>query len=417
MRSKLFTAILFASSVVVTASVDAQKLNLPTAERVTLPNGIRVVLMEYHRVPTLTVNAMFTGGSASDPDGKAGLTQLMASLMRKGTSTRTAPQLADQVDFLGGSLGAFARADSTGVSLNVLSKDTETGLELFADIIRKPSFPAAELERTRQLTLSGLQSLKEDPEAIAGRVLNQTIYAGHPYGFELTMTSVKSITQEDILACYKHTVVPNRMIIVAVGDFRTSEMIAKLTAKFGDWPQQFETTHNTPAISRSPKKFVIVDKPDATQTQVRFARIAFAKGSRDQFSADVASGILGGGFTSRLIDEVRVNKSLTYGISSAFQSLRFGGEFAISTFTKIETTRGILDTVNGVLKKTADVGFTVAEVRKVKSYLSGLYAIRVQTPEALAGQLGEMAFYGFPLFVDNNFCSVLIIILNNGLIF
>jgi len=186
------------------------------------------------------------------------------------------------------------------------------------------------------------------------------------------------------------------MIIVAVGDFKAAEMASNLKARFGDWASSGAAPAPTPPVPPRSASYVLIDKPDATQTQVRFARIGFARTSPDYYAAQLANTVLGGGFTSRLVDEVRVNKSLTYNIGSYFSCEKAGGLFEVSTFTKIETTRALLDTVKTVLAKTAQAGITRAEYNKARGYLAGQFAVHMETPEALAGELASMAFYGLP---------------------
>ena len=377
-------------------SARAQKINLPPVVRVTLDNGAQVVLMEYHRAPSVTVTALFAGGTALDPADKTGVAELTASLLRKGTETRSAAQIAEQIDGLGGSLGAGASDDRITIALDVLSKDTDTGLDLFADIIRHPTLPDEELNRERQLQVSDLQAIGEDPGTIATRIAIETAYAGHPYGRETTITSLKAIAQGDLRDYYARVFAPNRLTLVAVGDFKPADMLAKLKARFGDWPRNAEASATVPPVTPAPRKVVLIDKPDATQTQVRWIRTAFPRSSPDYFAAQLAQAIMGGGFTSRLTNEIRVNRSLTYGISSNFGPQLYGGDFVVSTFTKIETTKALLDATTNVLRQTALKGFTPDEVQKFKNYLAGSFAIQVQSPEALAAQLASIAFYKLP---------------------
>ena len=377
-------------------SAGAQKIHLPTVTRTRLANGIRLVIMEYHRAPTITVRASFAGGEKLDPEGRTGATSLMTELLKRGTETRSTPQIAEAIDFLGGSLEASADDERCTASLDILAKDTDAGLDLMADILRRPIFPAEELERARSLEIASLQSIGEDPGRIASFILNTTMYAGHPYGREATVASVKAITKDDILAAYHSGLSPDRMIIVAVGDFKADEMAAKLQTRFGDWPSASPPAALTRPVGQVPVCRILIDKPDATQTQVRLARVGFSRTNPDYYAAQLANTILGGGFTSRLVDEVRVNKSLTYGIGSSFSTLKAGGLFEVNTFTKIETTRALLDTVRGVLTKAAQSGLTDAEFRKARGYLAGQFAVHLQTPEALAGELASMAFYGLP---------------------
>ena len=192
-RSVLFIYVF--ACLLFTGAARAQKINLPPVVRVTLDNGAQVVLMEYHRAPSVTVTALFAGGTALDPADKTGVAELTASLLRKGTETRSAAQIAEQIDGLGGTLGAGASDDRITVALDVLSKDTDTGLDLFTDIIRHPTLPDEELNRERQLQISDLQAIGEDPGTIATRIAIETAYAGHPYGRETTITSLKAIAK------------------------------------------------------------------------------------------------------------------------------------------------------------------------------------------------------------------------------
>jgi zinc protease len=378
------------------AAGQAQKINLPPITRHKLKNGIQLMLMEYRRAPTLSVEALFPGGSNGDPVKKAGVAAMTADLLERGTSSRTAIQIAEEIDFLGGSLNTGAGDDSLTVSLDVLSKDSDNGLNLLADVIRRSIFPPEEIERKRQLILAGLQTLPDSPEETATRIATETTFRGHPYGVFRTITSVKRITRDDLLRYYQQFVVPDRMTIIAVGNFQTAQMIEKLRARFEDWAPSGSTALTIPEARPIPRQFVLIDKPDATQTQVRLARTAFKRNHPDFYAAELADAMLGGGFTSRLVDEIRVNRSLTYGIGSRFRLQKHGGSLTISTFTRIETTRTLLDAVNGVLKRTAERGFTAEELQKVKSYLAGLFALGLQTPDALADILSDMALYNLP---------------------
>jgi zinc protease len=378
------------------AAGESQKIDLPPITRYRLKNGIQLMLMEYRRAPTLTVKALFPGGGWGDPAEKAGVAAMTADLLKRGTSSRTATQIAEEIDFLGGSLNAGAGDDSLTVSVDVLSKDADAGLNLLADVIRRSVFPAEEIERERQLTLAYLQSLPDDPEATATRVATETVFGGHAYGVFHTITSVNRITRDDLLRYYQRFVVPDRLTIIAVGSFSTAQMIEKLRARFEDWASTGVATPRMVEARPAPRRFLLIDKPDATQTQVRLIRSAFPRNHPDFYAAQLADAMLGGGFTSRLVDEIRVNRSLTYGISSHFRLQKHGGSLAISTFTRIETTRAILDAVNGVLKRTAERGFTAQELQKAKSYLSGMFALRLQTPDALADILAAMALYNLP---------------------
>jgi zinc protease len=377
-------------------SCAAQQIRLPPPMLSREANGIQMALAQYRRAPTLTVMAIFPGGSASDPAGKAGLAELMATLLRRGTETRNAKQIAEEIEFLGGSLETSVREDRIAVTLNVLAKDADAGLDILADILRRANFPEEEVERERALAISRLQSLTEEPEALADYVAPEVLYGAHPYGRRATIATLETITRDDVRACYRRTIAPGRLMLVAVGDFEPRQMQAKLRARFRDWAATPEPAPEIPRPLLGKPRFVLIDKPDATQAQARFGQIALPRNSPDFFAARVAVTILGGGFTSRLTDEIRVNRSLTYGIRGDFDMMRSGGDFQVGTFTRVETTRALIDATSQVLKRTAERGFTAEELKKAKAYLVGLFAIRMQTPQALAAQLADRALFGLP---------------------
>lgn len=374
----------------------AQQLRFPPVVHVDLPNGIRLVLMEYHRAPTLNVAAVFAGGKVTEPADKKGIADLTTTLMRRGTETRSANRIAEEIDFLGGSLSISVGYDKSVATLSVLARDADAGLDVFADVLRNPKFAPDELERERAHEVAELQAIGESPGAVADRITAETIYGRHPYGGLATIRSLQSFADADVRAYYRANFAPDRMLVVAVGDFKSDEMADRLKARFGNWTKTGAPLPDAPVAEPSAPRIVLIDKPDATQTQVRFARIGVPRNTPDYFPIELADTILGGGFTSRLVDQIRINRSLTYGIGSIFTMRKQGGDFSVSTFTKIETTRRIIDATRDVLKQTAKKGFTEAELRKVKGYLAGQFAINAQTPEALTGQLISIAFYGLP---------------------
>jgi zinc protease len=379
------------------ALASAQAVRLPPITRITLSNGMRLILMEYHRAPVVSVTAVFPGGSAQDEEGKAGVASMMAELLRRGTTTRTARQLADEIEFLGADIATGADSDYVSAGLQTLASDAPTGLDLLADVLRNATFPDEEIERARKLRIAGLQALPQDPGAVAARVAEETAFAGHPYGRMANLRTLAAITRADLVSCYRRVVAPNRAIVAAVGDFRAADMAAALRRRFDDWPRASAAAiAPLPRPALPTRRVVLIDKPDDTQAHVVFVGPGAPRNDPSRVALSVADVLLGGGFTSRLVDEIRINRSLTYGIGSDFDERLSGGSFEVSTFTKVETTRRLIDATASVLARTASAGLTAAELRKAKGYLAGQFAISVQTPEALSGRLARNAFYGLP---------------------
>ncbi len=381
------------------AALQAGQINVPAMERDTLDNGLTIILMPYHKIPVVNLRLMVRGGSAHDPEGLPGVASMTTALMREGTTTRTATQIAEEIDFIGGSLSAGASLDYCAVNAEVLSKDIDAGLALFADVVLNPSFPPEEVERERKQRLAGLEALKEDPSELASTVFTQEVYNGHPYGRRAagTASSLGALTRNDLQEFYRSVFVPGRSVIVAVGDFAAADMLDRLRRAFGSWKMEKGIDLNLAGPKPLEGKHVlVVDKPDATQSQILIGNIGVDIRNPDYFPLLVANTVFGGGFTSRLVDELRVKRSLTYGAYSGFPSSLAGGTFVISTFTKNETLTEMLDAIMEQLARYREDGPTEEEVEKGKNYLAGSYARGLQSSGTLASRITDVELYQFP---------------------
>lgn len=375
------------------------KFRLPPSEGFTLANGMRVLAMETRGLPLVDFDLIIGSGAAHDPPGREGLADLTADLLRKGTAKRTAFELADAVDFTGGVLGASADQDGTRVSAEFLSSDLDLGLDLLAEIAMGPAFAPDEVERLKGETISELKAVKENPGLIASRRFVNILFSGHPYGHPTPgwESSVAEITREDVRAFYESHYTPGTMILVGAGDFASAEFIAKAEKRFGGWRGSAAMPREVPEPTvRAGRTIYFMDKPDATQSQIRIGGIGLSRTDPQYTSANVANTILGGGFTSRLVEEIRVNRGLSYGVGSRFYPLVKGGAFLINTSTKNQTTRETVEVALDVLGRFRADGVTDEELDKAKRYLRGTFAIGHQTPEAMAESLADIAFYGLP---------------------
>lgn len=375
-----------------------QRLHIPPRTRTVLDNGLSVILVEYRKVPVVHFRLAAHGGSAQDPDGLEGLAATVTSLMREGTKNRTSSQIAEAIDFIGGSLSAGAGLDYCAVRAEVLAKDLDTGLALFADIILHPVFPPDELERERKLRLAGLEAMKEDPGSIASVTFTRSVYGAHPYGRQAfgTRTSLAAMRREHLVQFHKRTFHPANCVLVVVGDFNSAELLDKLSAAFGSWTSRNDTVQSIKEPTRSRgHRVVVVDKPDVTQTHIAVGNVGINIRHHDFFAVRIANTIFGGGYTSRLVDALRIKRSLTYGATSSFSANLAGGTFAISTFTKNETTGEIVDVILEELGKFHSDGATREEYDKARNYLVGIFARSLQSPEALAMRLTDIEIFGF----------------------
>jgi zinc protease len=380
-------------------SAASGSFRLPPSVSKTFSNGVRAYVMEYHELPLVDFQVVLGAGAAHDPKGKEGLASLTAELLRKGTSKRSAKEIADTVDFVGGLLGGSADHDGTRVTAEFMAKDTDLALDLLSDLVMNPAFAPEEVDRQKSETVAELQAAKENPSLLASRRFVELLFEGHPYGHPTVgwESTVSKLTAQDVKAFHAEHAVPSNALVVAVGDFKTADMMSKLERAFGGWKgARRERAEIAPPEAPGRSALYLIDKPDSTQSQVRIGAVGIRRKDPDYVTVQVANTILGGGFTSRLVEEIRVNRSLSYGASSRFYPLVQPGPFLVSTFTKNETTREIIEVAREILTRFHKEGATEEEVDKARKYLRGTFAIAHQSPDSMAEALAEIAFYGLP---------------------
>ncbi|MEO6026578.1 MAG: pitrilysin family protein [Candidatus Binatia bacterium] len=377
----------------------AAAVTMPKVTEKVLSNGLTVLVSEYRSLPIMRFHLLLPGGGAYDPVGKEGIAELTADVLQQGTARRSAEALALEVEFLGGALGADAGTDFSTVEGEFLSKDLDAGLDLFSDIVLHPAFRPDELRRAQGLALTGIVASRENPSAIAEQCYARYVYGAHPYGHlsQGTEASLKRLTRPDVLDFYARHYVPDHAILVMIGDASAADLMAKAESAFGGWKRNGGTLATPPAPTHiTGRHILLVDKPDATQTHIRIGNTAIARTDPSYVQAGVTSTILGGGFGARLIDELRVKRSLTYGAWSGFAARKAPGDFRMGTFTKVETTGEAVQVALDVLEKFATGGATAEELQRSQSLLTGQFPKQLETPGAVAGKLAELVGFGLP---------------------
>jgi zinc protease len=385
------------AAALIAAPAVAGTLQLPPVRKVTLKNGLTVFVMPTHRVPMVDFRLVARAGSVNDPAGKEGLASLTADLVTQGAGKRSARQLADDIAFVGGTLDAGAAAEQFTVTCNVLKKDYATGLELFRDVIVSPTFPAAEFARKKAEKLGDLASQKDDPASVANNELGPFLMGSNPLahpvmGWEKPVTA---LARADVMAFQKQFITPGNSMLAVVGDVDPDQVVASLEQAFGAWTGGASAAGAyDPPPPVSGRQVLIVNKPEVTQTQIRLAALGVPRNSPDYYVIVVANTILGGGFTSRLVNEIRVVQGLTYGISSRWSMYRNAGSFVVNTFTRNESLRKCIDASLAVVQQLVDQGPSEEELAKARRYLTGQFPLGLQASDALAAQLLNIEFYG-----------------------
>jgi len=376
------------------------EVRLPPITRETLENGMRLVVAQTTELPLVEMTVMIGAGAAQDPPGQEGLAMLTAASLTRGAGDLDAEALAVAIESLGGAVAATAGTDATVASAEFLAEDFDRGLELLRLVLREPRFGKDEVRRVRDEQLAALVAALEDPAEIAEQCFAAFLYGAYPYGRpqEGRTASVERLGRRDVVRFWDTFYRPNNVILALVGNLAPADALAKLRAAFADWEPAAGAvpTRAGPPPPLSARRVLLVDKPDASQAQIRTGAIAMPRNAPDLLPAQVANTILGGGFTSRLIEELRVKRSLTYGASSGFAARLTGGDFRMATFSKspttVETLALLLATAEGFRSEPIDP----RALAKSKAYLRGQFPLRVETPDALAARLAEIAFFGLP---------------------
>ncbi|MBN1884872.1 MAG: insulinase family protein [Candidatus Krumholzibacteriota bacterium] len=380
------------------ASAGTAGIDLPEYTKHTLENGLTVFVMETREVPLVSIRLLLPAGSAADPAGFEGAANLTAELVMKGAGGMGADEIAEQIEGLGGELSASADRDYTAVAGNFLARDLAAALEILGTVVASPDFPADEVERQKEIVTAAIHSVKDSPYRFASREFARLLAAGHPYGHpvEGSAADVEKLTRADVAAFHAANWVPEGAFLAIVGDIDAKTALKLAKKRLGSWRGE-RAAAAVPVLERRTfpgTRVVVIDDPELTQSQIRIGNIAVGMDSPDYFALAVGNNTLGGGFTSRLMDEIRVNRGLSYGARSGLAQYRRGGTFTVVTYTKNETLREAIDVALEQVRLMRDETLTGEELASSQRYLSGLFPFRIETNDHLAGWLTRLAFYG-----------------------
>jgi zinc protease len=363
-----------------------------------LDNGLTVFVVADHRQPVVSATLMLTGAGAAARSGKqAGLAAMTAALVRQGTSTRSAQQIAEAIDRVGGSLSASASQDSTQASVTVLTSSLDTGFDLLADVVQRPAFAPDEIERWRRQTLSNLQVAYRDPEYLRDATADRVGYGDHPYGFPTDgfPETVRSLGRDDVVQFHKERYTPVGSFLAIAGDIAPDAAAGLARKYFGAWKGAAAQPASTPAQQQQ-RRIVVVDQPDAVQTQFGTIGVGVPRNHPDFIALNVANQILGGGFNSRLNLRLRAKEGLTYGARSALETNKAAGLWNMTSFTRTEETANALKVTLDVLNEFRKNPVTPAELAEATSYIAGVFGLQIETADAVAGRVLSAALYGLP---------------------
>jgi zinc protease len=377
----------------------ARPVSFPPYELRTMPNGMQVIIVMHHEQPEVTARLIVRAGAAFDPPGKSGTASLVGSLLNQGTNTKSAFEIADAIDSIGGALGTGADSDVTSGTVLVMKDSFNVGMDMLADVIRRPAFAPEEIERQRRQAIENLGVSLESPDFLARAVLNRLVYGFHPYGMPDTglPDTIAKITRDDLVEFHRRYFAPNNSILAIVGDISVDEAMAAANRVFGDWPRQAVQVPTLPDPPRPTRRIVVIDKPGSVQTSVRVGQLGIPRKSPDYMSMDQAVRILGGEGSNRLFRVLRSERGLTYSASADLNPMLLAGDITAETDTRTEASgeavRVIVDEFTRLQRERIGDG----ELSGAQAYMTGSFPLSIETPGAIARQVVNAVFYDLSL--------------------
>jgi predicted Zn-dependent peptidase len=384
------------------------KVSLPPVVTRQLENGLKLMIVEQHELPLADFVLVVGSGGTLDPASKGGVANLTASMLTEGTELRSALEISDQIAYLGINLGAGSNWDAATVNLHTPTAQLDSALALFADVVLHPAFRQEDFERVRKNRLTSLVQLKDRAPAIADQAYAAILYgSSHPYGHNLlgTEASITGMSTSDLKSFYSANFLPNNATLIVVGDVTPALVERKISALFRGWQRG---NVQAPTIAEPPKAgattVYLIDKPGAAQSSFRIGSVGVPRSTRDYFALTVMNTILGGTFTSRLMQNLRETHGYTYGARSRFDMRRAAGPFTASAeVVAAKTDSGLIE----FMKELNSIRDTVpqAELNKAKRFLQLSMPSDFETTQQIANQLIPVVLYGLPLDYYNSYVS------------
>ena len=383
-------------------------VNIPKPVEQALKNGLRVIVIEDHDMPLISAQLLVKNGGEVDPPALSGLADMTASLLTKGTKTRTAPEIAQQIEALGGVLNSGAGWDASRASVNVMSGKIGPAMTILADVVRNPVFQDEEIERLRQQYLDSLSVSMNDPGTLASWVAARVVFADSPYGHPVsgTTSSITQIKRDDILKLHSAYYRPDNAVLVIGGDIKAADAFKLAESTFGDWAKPATALQSASATkkttSNAKARVVVVDMPAAGQAAVVLARTGISRNDPDFFRGIVTNAILSG-YSGRLNQEIRIKRGLSYGARSSLDARRDTGPFVASAQTKNPSGAEVASLLVSELSRLSTEPIKETELVPRKAVLIGGFGRALETTDGLVSQIAGLALHGLSLDQVNSY--------------
>lgn len=375
-----------------------RSLNLPENFETTLANGLGLVVVEDKRLPLTSFRLAFRSGDANDPPALPGLSDMVSALLTEGTATRTSRQIAEQVERLGATLTVGSGSDFTTVAASALSLYADEILELLAEVTLSPSFPQNEIDLARENTKQLLIQQRAQPNFLASERLAQVMFGEHPYArVSPTPESLDALKRDDFLRFRESTFIPNNAVMIIVGDVERNSIAARVERLMGNWKPGALPDLNFPSLPKpTARAAYLVDRPGSAQSNIVIANEGITRTSPDYFPMLLMHTVLGSNASSRLFMNLREQKGYTYGAYSNLDARRLAGTFRATAEVRTPVTGASLHEFFHELERVRNEAVSEEEIRNAKSYLTGVFPIRIETQDGLVDQLVSIRMYDLP---------------------
>lgn len=382
---------------------------MPPVQRIVASNGLVVLLSENHALPFVTVQLVIDVGARRDPPGKEGLSFITARGLLLGTQTRKAATINEELDFMGASLTASSNKDYLTVVLRALKKDLDKAVGLFLDVLMRPTFPEDEIKKEVGKTLAAIQAAEDDPGDVADKTFQKALFLSGPYGHpvEGTKESLTRLTRDSIIGFHREFFSSNHSILVVVGDITMEELRLKIIPALEKWPAGVppDTTLET-RFAKGPS--IVSVNRKITQANIILGHAGVSRGDPDYYALTVMNYILGGGgFSSRLFEEIRVKRGLAYSVASYFDPGKYPGSFQVVLQTKNASAREAISLTLKQLKRITIESVSEEELDGARKYLIGSFPLRFDTQFKMANFLSQVEYYGLGMDYADRYPSII----------
>ncbi len=376
------------------------RVKLPKAEEATLKNGLRVVVLENHRVPTFSMEMVVMSGGLSDPADMHGLAGATATLLREGTAKHNSRELSEQLDTIGATINATSGLSgfTTNITSAGLVENFDQVLDLFNEVVRTPKYPTEEVERYKSRTVAAQGQIRGQANFLAQERLSQAIYGTHPASLVLPPAEgIKKIAPADLMRFHDENYVPNNAMLAIVGDVTLKELLPKLERAFGDWKSGSAPKTVIPAVpAQAASKIYLINRPGSVQTVFQIGALGIERTDPDYAAMAVMNRILGGGGSSRLFLNIREDKSYAYSVGSGFSSSKYRGTFVANAPVRTDATEGALREFMNEFNRIRNEKVSAVELENAKRSIVGGFALSLENPGALLQNIITQKLYELP---------------------